>query len=352
MKRGALHVTCHMPLRSIPVGLVTLHVTCHMSSRSIPVGLVTCSLSVIIVSWNVRDLLRRCLRSVMEQTATFRECTAEIIVVDNASADGTVEMLREEFPDVHLIPNAENEGFTRGNNKALAVAQGRYLFLLNPDTELHAGALGTLLQYIETHPRVGILGPRHYYGDGSPQSSRRRFPTFATAFLESTQLQQWFPRNRVLTHYYMLDTPDDATMEVDWINGAAMLARREMYTQIGGLDEGFFMYSEELDWCYRAKQAGWQIVYLPSVELTHFEGRSSEQTSARRDIYFHSSKVRFFRKYHGAFAAGILRIFLLLNFAYQLMEETAKWLVGHKRPLRAARIRLYAQVLASGLCPR
>jgi N-acetylglucosaminyl-diphospho-decaprenol L-rhamnosyltransferase len=321
-------------------------------------------LSIIIVSWNVRELLRQCLRSVNSDQSSVSSIQSgrplktdhwildtEIIVVDNASADGTVEMLRAEFPAprVRVMANSENVGFTRGNNQALAVAQGRYLFLLNPDTELRPGALQTLIDYMDAHPRVGIIGPRLFYGDGTPQSSRRRFPTLATAFLESTKLQQWFPRNRALTRYYMLDTPDDATQEVDWINGAAMFVRREMYEQIGGFDEAFFMYSEELDWCYRAKQAGWQIVYLPTAQVTHYEGKSSEQVVAARDIYFHSSKIRFFRKYRGAFVAEILRAFLLAMFAYQIVEESAKWLVGHKRALRAARVRAYWQVVKSGL---
>ena len=273
----------------------------------------------------------------------------ETIVVDNASSDHTVEMLRAEFPDVRVIANAENAGFTCANNQALAVAQGRYLFLLNPDTELRPGALQTLYDYAEQHPRAGIIGPQLFYGDGSVQSSRRRFPTLATAFLESTKLQQSFPRNRVLMRYYMNDTRDDATQEVDWINGSAMFVRRAVYGQIGGLDEAFFMYSEELDWCYRAKQAGWQIVYLPTAQVTHYEGKSSEQVVAARDIYFHSSKVRFFRKTRGAFVAEILRAFLLLMFAFQLAEESAKWLVGHKRALRAARVKAYWQVVRSGL---
>ena len=316
-------------------------------------------LSIIIVSWNVRDLLRKCLRSVNSQQSTVhrplftarrdRSPFTEIIVVDNASRDGTVEMLRAEFPDARVLANAENAGFTRANNQALAIAQGRYLFLLNPDTELRPGALQTLYDYAEAHPRVGIIGPQLFYGDGSVQSSRRRFPTLATAFLESTKLQQWFPRNRVLTRYYMNDTRDDATQEVDWINGSAMFVRRAVHDQLGGLDEGFFMYSEELDWCYRAKQAGWQSVYLPAAQVTHYEGKSSEQASARRDIYFNTSKVRFFRKYHGALVAGVLRVFLLVTFVLQLAEESIKWVLGHKRELRAQRVQAYWQVLKSGL---
>lgn len=313
-------------------------------------------ISILIVSWNIREWLRRCLVSVAGSRFEVqgsnlkpRTLNLELIVVDNASRDGTVEMLRTEFADVRVIANTENVGFTRANNQALAIAQGRYFFLLNPDTELHPDTLVRLYEYAETHPQVGILGPRLFYADGTPQSSRRRFPTLATAFLESTKLQQWFPRNRVLARYYVLDTRDDETQEVDWVTGAAMFVRRAVYEQIGGFDEGFFMYSEELDWCYRAQRAGWRIVYLPTAQVIHHEGKSSEQVVAARDIHFHSSKVRFFRKYHGARVAEILRAFLLAMFAYQIVEESLKWLLGHKRALRAARVRAYWQVLQSRL---
>ncbi len=162
------------------------------------------NLSVIIVSWNVRDLLRQCLSSVISnqysvasiQTSRSLKTddwslNTEIILVDNASADGTVEMLRAEFPDVRVIANTENAGFTRGNNQALAVAQGRYLFLLNPDTELRPGALQTLIDYMDTHPRVGIVGPQLFYGDGMPQSSRRlRRPSGRGVYMQLPRSQE------------------------------------------------------------------------------------------------------------------------------------------------------------------
>lgn len=273
----------------------------------------------------------------------------ETIIVDNASSDGTADMLRDEFPGARLIGNSQNLGFTRANNQALAIAHGRFLFLLNPDTELATDSITAMIACMQAHPRVGIIGPKLFYGDGSLQSSRRRFPTLATPFLESTKLQQWFPQNRALTRYYMLDTSDDVIQQVDWVNGSAMFVRREMYEQVGGFDEQFFMYSEETDWCYRAKQAGWQVLYLPTAAVTHHEGKSSEQAVAQRDIYFHSSKVRYVKKYRGVFIGELLRAFLLLMFAYQIVEEGLKWLLGHKRVLRAQRVKAYIQVLKSRL---
>jgi N-acetylglucosaminyl-diphospho-decaprenol L-rhamnosyltransferase len=302
--------------------------------------------SFLVVSWNVRDLLRRALTSVL---ADAEGIESEIILVDNASGDGTVEMVRAEFRRVQLIGNADNRGFSGANNQALAIAQGRYFFLLNPDAELLPGATNALLECMDADPRVGIAGPQLLNPDQTVQSSRRRFPTFVTALLESTRLQQRFPQNRWLNRYYLLDSRDDAAQEVDWVVGAALFVRRQVYEQLGGLDERFFMYSEELDWCYRAKRAGWHIAYFPRARVIHHEGRSSEQVVAARDIYFHSSKIRFFRKHHGALPAGLLRAFLLAMFAFQILEESAKWLLGHKRPLRAGRVKAYWQVLRSGL---
>lgn len=305
-------------------------------------------ISFVIVSWNVRDLLRRALESIVKEAAGVE---IEIIVVDNASTDGTVEMARAGFPAARVIANTENAGFTRGNNQALEFAQGRYLFLLNPDAELSPGALRAMVDYMDApeNARVGIVGPQLRYGDGSLQSSRRRFPTFTTALLESTKLQQWFPRNRVLRRFYVQDTRDDAVQDVDWVVGAAMFVRRAVYEQIGGLDERFFMYSEELDWCFRAKKEGWRVVYFPRASVLHYEGKSSGQVLAQRDIYFHSSKVRYFKKHFGVLRGELLRYFLLGMFGYAIAEESVKGLVGHKRELRAQRVKAYRQVLASGL---
>jgi N-acetylglucosaminyl-diphospho-decaprenol L-rhamnosyltransferase len=282
--------------------------------------------------------------------------TAEVIVVDNASADDSVAMLAQDYPWVRIVANRDNLGFTRANNQGLEVSRSRYVLFLNPDTELTPAALKLLLAYAETHPQAGVIGPQLRYGDGSLQSSRRRFPTLATFFLESTVVQRWWPRNQVLTRYYMLDQPDDAIVQVDWIVGACMLVRRAVLEQIGGFDEGFFMYSEELDLCRRAVDAGWQVVWLPAAVVTHHEGKSSEQVVAARHIRFHSSRLRYVRKYHGRLAAALLRSFLLLTFVYQWLEEAAKWLAGFvvasqqaQQPMRRDRMVAYAQVLRSRL---
>lgn len=303
-------------------------------------------LSIIIVSWNVRDLLRRCLHSVF--TSDAAPLQLEVIVVDNASADGSTAMVASEFPQVRLIANAHNRGFPGANNQGLAVSSGRYVMLLNPDTEVLADALAAMVAYLDAHPQVGALGPQLLNPDGSVQSSRRRFPTFWTAVFESTWLQSWAPPG-VLKHYYVLDRRDDEISEVDWVTGACLVVRREVIEQVGGLDESFFMYSEELDWCRRMKAAGWRVVYFPGAQVIHYEGKSSEQAVPARHIYFQTSKIRYFRKYHGAPAAAVLRLFLLALYSQQLALEALKGALGHKRPLRRQRVAAYWQVLRSGL---
>jgi hypothetical protein len=153
----------------------------------------------------------------------------------------------------------------------------------------------------------------------------------------------------VLDRYYAHDLADDGTAEVDWVQGSALMMRREVYAQIGGLDEGYVMYSEELDLCRRAKDAGWRVVYLGSAKIMHHGGKSSEQAVARRHIHFQQSKLRYFRKYHGAFIAHGLRVFLLASYGLQLAQEWLKGALGHKRALRRERVRAYWQVLRSGL---
>lgn len=307
--------------------------------------------SIIIVSWNVADLLAQCLRSLQaagldpEQQA---DLSTEIIVVDSASSDDTISMLQEQFPQVRLLAQPANVGFSRGNNIGLEAALGRYLLLLNPDTEVISDAVQQMLAYMDAHPEVGIIGPHTLNSDGTTQSTRRRFPTRALAFFESTWLQPYAPRS-MLDSFYVTDQPDTSTTEVDWVQGSALMARRAVYEQIGGLDTGYVMYSEELDWCRRAKAAGWRVIYLGSAQITHHGGKSSDQAGAWKHIYFQQSKLRYYRKYHGRGFAALLRGFLLANYAAQLLLERAKGALGHKRELRQERARIYREVLRSGL---
>lgn len=301
-------------------------------------------LSIVILNWNVRDLLERCLASIRPG----RLCL-ETIVVDNASSDDSVALVRSKYPAAIVIANSTNRGFTGGNNQGIAASNGRYVLVLNPDTEIVGNALETLVAYLEAHAEVGALGPQLLNPDRSIQSSRRRFPTVKTAFFESTWLQGLAPR-RWLRRFYMDDVSPDVTQEVDWLNGACTLFRRSTLDQVGVYDEqNFFMYSEELDLCRRVKEAGWTIAYLPEAKVIHYVGKSSEQVAAARHIYFQTSKVRYFRKYHGPRVASVLRQFLLWSYRWQIGLESLKGALGHKRELRRQRVEVYRQVIRSGL---
>jgi GT2 family glycosyltransferase len=303
-------------------------------------------LSILIVSWNVRDLLRDCLRSIERGRG---DLDVEVIVVDSASADGSAAMVAAEFPWVTLLPQTDNVGFPRGNNIALAQARGDSLLLLNPDTVVLDDALTVLVDYLRAYPDVGVVGPQLLNPDGSVQSSRRRFPTLATGFLESTWLEGVAPG--VLRRYYALDLPDDATAEVEWLVGACLMVPRAVYERVGGLDEGYYMYSEELDWCRRIRADGWRVVYHPAARVVHHVGKSSEQAVTARHINFQRAKLRYFRKYHGRAVAALLRIFLLSSYAWQLVLEMVKGALGSQPALRRQRVRAYRDVLRSGLRP-
>ncbi|MEO6062240.1 MAG: glycosyltransferase family 2 protein [Thermoflexales bacterium] len=312
-------------------------------------------LTVIIVSWNVKDLLRDCLRSLQQYPPAHEAMT--VFVVDNASSDGTPEMVTAEFPAVRLVANPTNRGFTGGNNDGLAAAwtalgpadSDAFALLLNPDTVVTQGALEALLTFGRRRPDAGLIGPRLVYGDGSPQSSRRRFPTLATGLFESTWLQRLAPPG-LLNRFFVRDAPEDRPCDVDWVVGAAMLIRWKAIDQVGGLDEtNFFMYSEETDWCRRLKVQGWAVVWYPDATIIHFEAKSSDKVSGLRTLRFNTSRVRYFAKHHGRAAAAVVRAVLLAGFEAQLAVEAGKWLLGHKRGMRAERIRAYAQVIRSGL---
>jgi len=309
--------------------------------------------SIIIVSWNVQDFLVACLESIIKSPVAINEpdgdkAVVEIIVVDSASSDGTVDLLKNKYPQVTLLAQSENVGFTRGNNIGFEVAQGRYLFLLNPDTEIIGDAIPQMVDYMDNHNDIGIIGPHTLNSDGTTQSSRRHFPTKTLAFFESTWLQPFAPE-AMMTHFYISDKPDDAILDVDWMQGSALMTRREIYEAVGGLDTDYVMFSEEMDWCKRIRDAGWRGIYLGTAQIIHHGGKSTEQIGAQKHIWFQESKLRYFKKHHGAGFATILRLFLIINYLWQILIEGTKGAIGHKRELRKERVETYWQVLRSGL---
>lgn len=306
--------------------------------------------SVIIVSYNVASLLEDCLNSLLENRDGL---SVEITVVDNASHDGSATLVKEKFPGVRLVENQHNYGFPRGCNQGLRLASGRLVFFLNPDARLEPGALRTLSDFMEANPKCGIAGPRIRFPDGSDQPNRRRFPGPGLAFVESTILQRYRPFKNwgALGRFSFEDISPEKAQPVDWLVGAAFVVRREVVEQIGGLDEQFFMYSEELDYCRRTKQAGWEVWYNPKATVVHQEGQSSKQDVPFRHINFQTSKIAYFRKYYGRIYAAVLQNFLLGTYLFQYGEEWLKLQLRHKPELRRERLALVRKVLASGLRP-
>ncbi len=312
-------------------------------------------LSIIIISWNVSDLLAKCLDSILAsgvqvvgpagQTQGNGPQT-QVIVVDSASHDDSVAILEARYSWVHLFAQTENIGFVRGNNLGLKHATGRYIMLLNPDTEVQAGALNRLMAVLATYTQAGVAGPHTLNTDGTHQSTRRRFPTVWTAIFESTWLEPIAPKH-ILSRFRVLDQPDEGVYIVDWVQGSALMAKREVFDQIGSLDTRYIMYAEEMDWCKRAVLAGWQVMYVGDAFITHHSGQSSAQVKARSHVHFQHSKLRYFRKFHGLGAVGCIWSVLVLNYTWQLGLESIKWLVGHKRALRGERMKVYWLVLRS-----
>jgi N-acetylglucosaminyl-diphospho-decaprenol L-rhamnosyltransferase len=264
-------------------------------------------LSVIIVNWNTRDLLAQCLQSVYD---TVQGLEFEVFVVDNASTDGSAEMVRERFSQVRLIENRENAGFVRANNQAMALAEGRYSLLLNSDAALHPGALEALVCFLDEHPQAGIAGGKLLNPDDTFQASFMDFPTLWAEFLLLTKLHLLLRSSHFPSH--SLEESRDV-QEADWVPGACLMVRREVVEKVGGLDEEYVMYSEEVDWCWRVKQAGWGVYYVPQAEIVHWGGQSIEQVPIQKRAWVYRSKWLFFRKRRGQLHAALFRCLLLVT---------------------------------------
>lgn len=261
-------------------------------------------LSIIIVSWNVKDDLVRCLSSLRENAP----CEPyEVIVVDNMSSDETVNTVRRQYPEVTIIENAENKGFAKANNQGMECCNGEYVLLLNPDTIVHPGSLDLLIRFLDENPNVGACGPKLLNDDGSAQRSVRRFPTFRGVLYGHTVCRLLGLFRSEHRKWMMREFRYDKQTDVDQIMGAAMLVRKTAIDGVGYLDADFFMYFEEVDWCYRIKQAGWRIVFLPDAVITHLGGRSSSQVPLKR-IMMLTSLVAFFRKHRGKGASFIFTV--------------------------------------------
>lgn len=265
--------------------------------------------SIIIVNYNTRQLTLDCLHSVYASSTSY---SYEVIVVDNASHDGSVEAIREAYPDVQLIANQNNSGFSVANNQGMEVAKGRYILLLNSDTVIQSDTLHTMIYFMDRHPEMGASGCKVILPDGSlDKACKRGFPTPSASFYYAFGISRLFPDRPQFNQYQLGHLSPDDEYPVDCLVGAFMLVRRETIDQVGGLDETFFMYGEDIDWCYRIKEAGWGIFYYPRTYIVHYKGGSARRKPLKITYEFHRAMWVFHRKHYAK--------------KYNLLTNTAVW---------------------------
>lgn len=254
-------------------------------------------LSIVIVNWNVKELLEKCLRSIFE---TADSLDFEVILVDNNSTDGSIQMVKEKFPSVILIENEKNLGFGTANNQAIRTSKGEYILILNPDTVIFPDSLQKMVAFLDQNPDVGAVGPKILNHDGSIQfECARNFPTPLTEIFALTTLYKKLPKNRLFGRYLMSHWDHNDQRKVSLLSGACMIIRKEVFDRVGLFDENFFMYSEEADLLYRIKEQGWEIYFLPSAQVVHFWGKSAEQLPYAMTVSARKSMELFFRKHYG-----------------------------------------------------
>ena len=253
-------------------------------------------ISIVIVSWNVSELLDACLGSI-EKFAS--KISLEVIVVDNNSSDKTVEMVRRDHPTVTVLANSTNRGFAVANNQGIIESHGELVLLLNPDTELRSGVLETMLNFFQTHPKAGVAGCRHRNTDLTLQHSVRRFPTLPALLLIFSKIAKLAPHLPALEHYFALDFDYKKTQLVDQVAGSFFIIRRAVLDQVGLLDENFFIWFEEVDFCRRVSAADWEVWFVTEGEIIHHGGMSfKQQLTLKKQIQFLRSAAYYFRK-HG-----------------------------------------------------
>ena len=280
-------------------------------------------LSIIIVSWNSKEDLRNCLKSIDQSEKNFK---FEVFIVDNASWDGTPQMIKKEFPKVKLIVNEQNNGFAKANNQAIEQASGRYLLLLNPDTEVKRRTLAEALNYLDQNKKIGVLGCKIINPDGSPQKSVRRFPDLFSQIVILTKLHHFFPNLDSLKRYFAKDFNYQKTQNVDQVMGAFFMIRKQCLESVGPFDEDFWIWFEEVDFCKRAQQKNWPIVYNSSCEIMHKQGQSFKKVKATKEQYlFNRSLFHYFRKHCSKWEYAILLVFYPLSmfsaFLVELLES-------------------------------
>jgi hypothetical protein len=288
------------------------------------------TLSIVIVTYNSRDLVDQCLKSVAEQTHVDHE----VIVVDNASADGTPSLIAERYPNVRLAANPANLGFSAASNQGLKLASGRYRVLLNPDTLLLDRTLDRMAEYLEAHPEVGVIGAKMVEAAGGLRRYETWYPSLLTYVANSILLRIW---------------GDQGSHEVEFVSGSCLMIRQETMQQIGLLDENFFMYAEDVDWCLRAKRAGWKVYHCAEALVFHLAGGSSGRDVAARVVNIRQAKLYFFKKHYSWLSYWLLKVIMFGESLGKIVFDGATyvWADKERRAFKKSRMRGYTLLVQS-----
>jgi GT2 family glycosyltransferase len=273
-------------------------------------------LSVVIINFNAKQYLHNCISSVISELNSHVD--HEVIVVDDASTDGSPQMVKEDYSSVKLIENERNLGFVASNNIGIKAASGKFIFCLNNDTVVKDGAIKGLVNFMKAHPDAGAIGPKLLNSDGTIQyQCRRSFPTPLNSFFYFSGISRFFPKSKTISSYLMTYLDDAETIKVDSLCGAAMMVTRDVVASVGPMDEDYFMYGDDIDWCYRIKKAGWNIYYHPQAEIFHYGGRGGSRSMPFKSLYRYYRAMAVYHKKHNA---G--RHFFILN----CLVYTAIWM--------------------------
>lgn len=296
---------------------------------------ITMDFSFIIVSWNAKRCLFECLESLEKE---LNEYHAEIIVVDNGSVDGSSEMVRERFPGVVLIENQENLGFAKANNIGILRSEGKYIYFVNSDVKILNGCIKLMTNYMEKHSNVGLLGPKVLNADHTIQPSCKHFPTLLRSFCRAVALDSLFPKTRFFEGEFMTCSSSDTIQPVDIIVGCFWMVRRTAIEEVGLLDERFFIYSEDKDWCKRFHEAGWAVIYFPEAKIIHYGGASSANTPIRFYLEMQKANLQYWEKHHGRVSKKIFIGMLYVNnicrfiwyHIFKLLNIDSKGIISEK----------------------
>lgn len=299
-------------------------------------------ISIIIVSWNAKGYLDDCLRSIIQETIGHN---AEIIVVDNASSDGSPDMVQKKYPNVTLICSESNLGFAKANNLGIKQSTGKYIFLINSDVTLIKACINQMIAYMEQHSAIGILGPKILDKNGEHQRSCMEYPTLWNTFCRTFALDVCFPQSRIFGGFLMTYWPHNDVRRVDTLNGCFWMVNRNALNQVGLLDERFFIYGEDIDWCKRFRAAGWDVVFFPGAQVIHYGGASSSNAPVRFYVEMYRANLQLWKKHHNRFEQlG----FLLLVWIHQILRVLGQSIIYAVKPRK--RIMAQSKINRSVAC--